>query len=401
MDLGIPAPLSLAVLLFIFLTLILRLAMLNSTVTDKRLNIALVSLAGCCALHHRTVQVAIVNYSQSRLSPELLHELSAFVAIPAFGALFLVAYTWINRSEPRYLARIVYAAVTATVIVIQVLELDAWSKNVEFALATIRSGWSVIAYSSSPQAAVAAMTIYVSFICWFCVMLLTTCIRELRRKLNKRAVAVTASIAMIAVGTLTQTVCNSIAAIIAASGQRNAFIDICGFANRFSLVIYTVIGTGVAAVPAFTRLLERLHVDRYSRRRRRLLPLWRDLTDACPEIVYLVDGNVASNRSRYLLHRTVVEIRDCMLILSRYAGHRDEAAIHAADDNPLLQQTVQLALAWSAKITGNSPSGDFVAQQSAARDLLDEIKELSKLGDHWAKAKDIVADVTHSTVAAK
>jgi hypothetical protein len=152
-------------------------------------------------------------------------------------------------------------------------------------------------------------------------------------------------------------------------------------------VIYTVVGAGVVSVPAFTRLLERLYLDRFSRQRRRLLPLWRDLTTACPEIVYLRHADLASNRSRYLLHRTVVEIRDCILLLSRYAGHPD-AAIHAADGDPPVRQAVRLALAWSAKISGNSPSGDFVTQQSAAMDLPDEIRELSKLADQWTKAKE-------------
>ncbi len=60
------------------------------------------------------------------------------------------------------------------------------------------------------------------------------------------------------------------------------------------------------------------------------------------------------------LHRTVVAIRDCILILFRYAGHQNEAAIRAADGNLLLQQMVRLALVWSAKTTSNSPSDDLL-----------------------------------------
>lgn len=45
------------------------------------------------------------------------------------------------------------------------------------------------------------------------------------------------------------------------------------------------------------------------------------------------------------------------------------------------------------------PIRRFAAQQSAARDLLDEIHKLRKFVDHWNKAKNIVVDVAYSTVA--
>lgn len=397
MDSGIPAPLSLTLLLFIFLSLILRLTLLNSTVTDKRLNIALTSVAASCALSDRTVQTVITNCSQSRLSPELLFELGELMTAPALGAFFLVTYTWINQSEPRYLASIVYAVVIVGAIIDLALRIDAWSKNAEL---IIHSSWDVIAYSSSPEAAAATIIVYNSLIWYsFSAMLLIACIRELRRKPNRRGIAIIVSMAMAAIGISTQTVAASVATLIVIAGRHNTFVDTVEFINQCSMAFYSITGVGIIAVPAFTRLLEQLRLDRFSRQRRRLLPLWRDLTTACPEIVYLAHGNLASSRSRYLLHRTVIEIRDSILILSCYAGHQDETAIRAADDKPLLQQAVRLASAWSAKITGSSPSNDFAAQQSAARDLLDETQELGKLADHWTDAKNIVAHVTHSAVA--
>ncbi|MFE9326080.1 DUF6545 domain-containing protein [Nocardia sp. NPDC052278] len=58
--------------------------------------------------------------------------------------------------------------------------------------------------------------------------------------------------------------------------------------------------------------------DTFARSRKQLLPLWADLTAACPEIVYS-DVSPTGLGSRFLLHRTVIEIRDCLRILSRYA----------------------------------------------------------------------------------
>jgi hypothetical protein len=66
------------------------------------------------------------------------------------------------------------------------------------------------------------------------------------------------------------------------------------------------------------------------------------------------------------LHRTVVEIRDCNPILSRYAGGRIDAAAREVTDDPELQAALRLVLAWSAKFSGDRPSAD-VSEQHGQR----------------------------------
>jgi hypothetical protein len=46
-------------------------------------------------------------------------------------------------------------------------------------------------------------------------------------------------------------------------------------------------------------------------------------------------------------------------------------------------------LAWTAKTTGEPPSGDFSAQQSAAAELMDESAELADLAEHWPTVKGL------------
>lgn len=399
MDSGIPAPLS-ATLLFAFsLLIVLRLALLSSNLANKRLNIALASMAVSCALRDPTVQSAVVGWSGSRLAPVMLYHLSEFAASPILGALFLVAYAWINRSEPRYLARAVYAALTVGAIAVLVLKLYAWSKIDAF---TVDPSLAVVAYSysNSALATTATMFFYDVLFCCFSVMLLIASARELRNKPDRRAFAVITGMALIAVGLLVQTAGFSIAGIMAALGRRNAFIDTVGMAVRASVGVYGVLLTAVAAVPVVIRLFERLHLDKYSRQRRRLLPLWRDLTTACPEIVFMERG-VLANDPRYQLHRTVIEIRDSILILSRYANYCDSAAIHISADDPELQQAVRLALAWSARISGNSPSNEPAARQSAATDLVEETQELTEIADRWLEAKATLELTVRPTVAAR
>ncbi|MBV8348425.1 MAG: hypothetical protein JOZ49_13080, partial [Mycolicibacterium sp.] len=224
------------------------------------------------------------------------------------------------------------------------------------------------------------------------------CVRELRRPANRRAAVITAGFALMAAGTFVQNVNIAIAACIAATGRHNAYIEGLGRADRFSIVLMMYVGAAIAAVPLAARTLERLGWDKYSLRRKRLLPLWRDLTSACPEIVYLTTADVVNNRPRFLLHRTVVEIRDCILILSRYASERNEIIVHELAALPAFRQALRLASAWTAKTTGEPPSGDFSAQQSAAGELLDESAELSKLAEHWPTAKALT-DAASLTVA--
>jgi hypothetical protein len=123
--------------------------------------------------------------------------------------------------------------------------------------------------------------------------------------------------------------------------------------------------------------------------RRRLYPLWDDLTAVCSEIVYLTPREVATNEPRFRLHRMVVEIRDCILILSRYASQDDEARAGHASQDPAAQLAIRLALMWDARVTGSAPGKDFSAQQSVAASLVEDADELWQVARCWPQAKSL------------
>ncbi|WP_156763932.1 DUF6545 domain-containing protein [Mycobacterium sp. 852002-50816_SCH5313054-b] len=356
---------------------------------------ALIFAAICCLLRERTVQAAIINLSSAKISPPLLYHLSELAVIPSAAALFLLGYTWINDVEPPYLAPLVYSAAAVCTLSTFALWWSARAHNIPF---TVHSGWAVIAYSSSLPAALAAVACHDSLVYWFAVMLLIICFRELRQRPDRRAVAICLGVGTVATGVLMQTAIISVATITAATGRHNTFINTVGVVDRFSIVVWTYIGSAVAAIPLFSRILQIAHLDKYSRRRKHLMPLWRDLTTACPEIVYLRRGHgpVVRTPSRYRLHRTVVEIRDCILILSRYAVRHDQTIVDEIAAPPTLRQAVRLALAWSAKSRGEPPSEDFAAQQSAAMELVEETDELSQLAEYWHAAKVLATKVAPS-----
>lgn len=395
MDSGIPTLAYLPLLIFIWIVSVARLLLLRSTSADRRITTALVFAAICCLLRDRAAQSAITRLSGSKLSAPLLYHLSELAVIPAAAALFLLGYAWINDMEPPYLAPLVYIAAAGCTLSTFALWWSARGHNIPF---TVHSGWAVIAYSSSLPAALAAVACHDSLVYWFAIMLLIICFRELRQRPDRRAVAVCAGVGTVAMGALIQTATISVATLTAATGRHNTFINTVGLADRFSIVVWTYIGSAVAAVPSLTRILQIARLDKYSRRRKHLMPLWRDLTQACPEIVYLRRGQgpVVRTPSRYRLHRTVVEIRDCILILSRYAVRRDQIVVDEIADAPPLRQAVRLALAWSAKCRGEPAAEDFAAQQSAAVELVDETDELSQLARHWRTAKILAADFVPS-----
>ncbi|WP_425173900.1 DUF6545 domain-containing protein [Mycobacterium sp.] len=379
-----------SLLVFICTVTLGRLIGLRSTVADRRGNTALVFAAMCCVLRDDAIQPILVQWSGQRVSAALLYQLSEHAAGVAACALFLLAYGWVNQHEPRCLALVVYSWVTVCVVVRCVAEMHAHSRDISL---DIHSGWAVIAYSSSP-----AGIVFVELLCvansWLAILIAVACARELRRPPNRRAAVISAGMTLVAVGSLVQNANISIAACIAATGRHNAYIERLGWADRFSVVLFAYVCAAIAAVPLGARTLERHGLDKYSLRRRPLLPLWRDLTSACPELIYVTTADVVNNRSRFLLHRTVVEIRDCILILSRYASQQNEVIIHELAELPAFRQALRLALAWSAKTTGELPSGDFLAQQSAAAELLDESAELTDLAEHWPTAKALTEAVS-------
>jgi hypothetical protein len=232
-------------------------------------------------------------------------------------------------------------------------------------------------------------------------MLLIICLRELRQRPDRRAIAICAGVGTAALGVFLQTAIISVATVTAATGRYNALIKVVGLADRFSVGVWTGIGSAVAAAPLLARLLQLAHLDKYSRRRKQLMPLWSDLTKACPEIIYLRrgQGSVVRAPSRYQLHRTVVEIRDCMLILSRYALGLNQTRVAELAHSHELQQAVRFAVAWSAKSRGEPPTEDFAAQQSAAIELFDETDELRQLARHWETAKALAARLVPSKTA--
>lgn len=367
---------------------IARLRLLNTRKADRALNAGVFWMTVSCFLRPPKTQAIVSSWTNGLVSTDALLQLGECVAIPAAGAMFLTAFYWTDAKEPKHLQSTVFVASAAAAAATFVLCMYARGSNPSMRGAP---GWEAVAYSTHPGVALAALAVHDTLIYFFVGSIIFICTRELRRRPPPRVVAVCAGLLLMAVGSLIQSVAIAVATLLAIQGQHHVFIDVLGAISPFTTATYAYLLGAVAAVPVVAIALERLGLDRYSLLRRRLLPLWRDLTTACPEIMQLHHPDHVQRRPRYALHRTVVEIRDSILILSRYATQADDAVVQQMTDAPAERLAIRLALAWRAKTTGQPPTGDVGAQRSAAADLLEETHELVELSAQWTRAKAAVA----------
>lgn len=369
--------------------LIARLAMLNARPADRRVNIALLAIFVCAALRDRATHIFLTWLTSKDVDEQLLYQLSEVAVIPFAAGIFLLCTTWLRQGEPTWLAAFVWTAGGVCIAVI--LAMLRTANPAPAAAYGLHNGWAVIATSGSQWAVAAAILFHDSLNYVFSLTLAFLCLRELRARPDRRGLVVCMAIAVIAVGAFVETVLVTVATLALASNRHPDFVQGLAGADRQTPALYMLLFGLIAAAPLFKRLLQRHGWDRMSRLRQRLGPIWTDLTMACPEIVHPPPGRLVIDDPHYRLHRTVVELRDCMLILARYVSDEIRTMSDEVKDDFELKYTVCLALAWRAKMDGYPPSADVSARPSAASELLDDALELSRIAAKWPSAKKLAA----------
>ncbi|WP_340560707.1 MAB_1171c family putative transporter [Streptomyces sp. GSL17-111] len=107
-------------------------------------------------------------------------------------------------------------------------------------------------------------------------------------------------------------------------------------------IVFILVGSLLPAVGVTSRAV------RHWRRLRELGPLWKDLTDAVPEVV--LHEELGRGELRIRLHRTVVEIRDAMLALEPYSSAEDRRRAEAVAADSGLTGAERRALAGACRI---------------------------------------------------
>ncbi|MFD0362799.1 MAB_1171c family putative transporter [Nocardia sp. GCM10030253] len=163
-----------------------------------------------------------------------------------------------------------------------------------------------------------------------------------------------------------------------------------------AFTLWVVVNATLHAIPLVAELVLRAGMDRATRTCRRLLPLWRDLTAAVPEIVMPADARHGSDPATRLMRMTV-EIRDAMLHLGAYLpAETDETQRNTVrepeSDRGTTDYAHRLMRAAQARKAGLPPAGTGAPPPLpvVAHDFDAELAHLIDLARIWPQAKAAV-----------
>lgn len=334
---------------------------------------------------HINAFLALLLLQGALLAPPIRHALSDTVAFQFVVAVGIVERAPMSLFAASWLGRTVRPAVTYQVAIV--------CAATTLLLGTGARDHNVTTFDYTNPTMPAYWSVYFLPIALSAVVGLRACLPALRNRPSTQEIALYATICAILTVHLIYSAAIFVNAVLLALGRHTALATALNTSYTGVVLGFGLVLIIPGAVPLIARGLERLRLDRWSRRRRRLLPLWTDLTAACPEIVHLTPSGVADRETRYLLHRITVEIRDCIIILSRYATPTPApvtAAIAATNTHAdMLTYAVRIARAAAAKTRGDTMHGATLVRQSDADDLLDEADELMELARIWPQAKTI------------
>lgn len=378
----LPSAVTLPITLAAWLLLVIRLGWFRTTLVERRFNMLLALLTEILTTHEPTLRGQLTAHTGGRLSTGLIYQFGAIGFMFTTAASLLLAAKMLGRSPS---AVAVYGLASASCVVALCCSGLAQGPNPETMYQ--QPGWGQFGF----WLALAPMSYWMVFYAG------GVCVAEMRKQHNRRERTLHA----LFLGT-TGSVFLMFSLTMAGTGLRSFGHD--NWLARAQVVIdnnavfaQALPFFGIGAVPLVFWLLDTIGLDAWSRRRKRLLPLWSGLTAACPEIVHRTPTPAATRRSRYFLHRTVIEIRDSVLILARHATATPaelQAAIAAAartgPEREALDLAVRLVRACAAKTRGDRPAGTGALPHSAGDNLAEEAAQLAAIAAQWARARALV-----------
>lgn len=381
MHTGWPAALSSAALLVAWPVVVLRALYFDRTRADRQLA-AIIGLGLVnCTLREPNCQRLITVASGGHLSVLLMYQLSvvAFAASSAAGVLF--ARDGRDRPVPG-----IALAVTTGLWVLSAVVLGLAEDPDALVRGDSAESTALVYFGGAVPL---ALLVGIEFVALG------------RAGLSTGGDRIETALHLMVIGvgivSVVQAVSRTVTAVLLGTGHSTALTRLQGLVDN-DLIFPTVLaGTVFYAAPLIRSGLERVRLDGWSRRGKQLLPLWSELTAACPEIVHRAPG-IDRADSRYRVYRTVVEIRDCMLILSRHtrALPPEVRAAIAARGMPeperrTLESAVALVFALRARSSGRPTVAAVGRVASVATDMDSEIDELARMAAVWPLACGIAA----------
>ncbi|MCZ4277390.1 DUF6545 domain-containing protein [Rhodococcoides yunnanense] len=379
---SVPGYISWSIISLSIVTLVARSLLTGRTADTERLVTYALGFGILAAVfRERAVQNFLAD--QIGLSVGFTRQFGTTMIVMAFVPFVLLAAAW-SRSHVtgrRTTEKSVW--IVGYLSVPLMLLLGTHARSVEQYIDRTQ-GWQTVAYFTVFAVwcgAVGTLVAYVS-------------VRELTRgKLRPKHTATYLIMLFIGAWTTEEAVSIFASSVFAATGTGGAFVDFRFAANENNFVFILLLGAIIAAIRPLAVILEVLGIDRVTRSIRRLQPLRDDLVEACRDAIPDLDQkyHLAAGSGRLeALQRMTVEIRDCLLVLGRFAApapnHRDPSSASA----------IQIAAALNRKLVGDS-YGEYIRLHATDtdRDLMEEVRALQKIARRWQSAQQTAA-VAHA-----
>ncbi|RZL74585.1 MAG: hypothetical protein EOP32_33415 [Rhodococcus sp. (in: high G+C Gram-positive bacteria)] len=359
-----PTYVSWPLLAVVWGTTLLRLALVRSTVAERRMNSALVFASLSLALQRSLAQHWLdlwFGYGFANTLSNVCIMLTAASLISLFSAWAL---------GPARLPRIHVVSLSVCLVagaILIGLSTPARSRGVAVA---DEGGWLFAAYCITyavPILAVALLNLWISL----------KAVRSATQGRERRVFLAVIALSLFEVFDMGIVVTTG---LVNAISDDNALTESHSDSGAFIRQLVVFAGALISAAPV-VRVLS--HRRRSRQVTRRLRPMWTTLTAAVPEVVLELrpeDRRALSARSR--LDRMSVEIRDAIMILDRHVVFELGGPTTTA---PPVVTATRLHLACLARRAGHPAHG--TGATTHLTEVGGEPWELAQLADHWRDAE--------------
>ncbi len=373
----VPAWISWPILILMALTLVVRVAWLNSSIIDRLTTRSLIIGWFGLVLRERAVQDAIRQLPKPLGDVALFQQLTFCCIVMIVMTIYGMSRLWVGADPSTVWKRQrIYDAIGLALSAVILISGTPSRKAGE--LIDQYLGWPAVVlwtafYAPLLYVAVAVMSIFVRE-----ARHPDTAVRE--KALYGLAIAIAVGLALVAVSTPILT----LQEVLTGSGSADPEMHVKALTFFLAVAGSLIMG----AVPVAAVLRAKLGQDRISKNLKEIELLWQDMTDQFPE-VRTADSRQSDPAMK--LHRKIIEIHDAARRLSKW-----NASTLSTESDPLQLNAesiaAELAQAYAAKNAGQTPPERYelltvLAQRSGAYDLTATSDDLVDVARAWRKLR--------------
>ncbi len=375
----VPAWISWPIIVLMALTLVVRVAWLNSSIIDRLTTRSLVIGWFALVLRENAVQDAIRHLPKPLGDVALFQQLTFCCIVMVVMAIYGMSRLWVGADPSAVWKRQrVYDAIGLALSAVILISGTPSRKAGE--LVDQYLGWPAVVLWTAFYAPILFVAVAVMRIFLREARHPDTAVRE--KALYGLAIAIAVGLALVAVSTPILT----FQEVLTGSGSADPEMHVKALTFFLAVAGSLIMG----AVPVLAVLRAKLGQDRISKNLKEIELLWQDMTDQFPE-VRTVDSRQSQSDPAMKLHRKIIEIHDAARRLSKWNASTLSTESDALQLNAE-SIAAELAQAYAAKTAGQMPPERYelltvLAQRSGAYDLTATSDDLVDVARAWRKLR--------------